>query len=329
MRTARTLSPGQPDRSCDIVAESIIDEYLRRDPAASARLRVMGGRGALFVSGVISTKADFDVGAVITRTAAALGVRGHIEPFVSVDAVPGSFLLEATRSNRPISVVGYATRETEERLPSHVVFSRRIAKRLEDLRQNDSDWYWLEPSFEVTVAESAGRSYEAFINCAHGEVEIADVRERMRGALKTAFSEAKLRINEQGSVRSNGLDQDVGASGVAEDPYGSAVPWSGSTAGIDPSNPAKFGAWLARGLAKRALERGESKAVMVQAVYFPGDREPSFLRVRDERGSDLKCEGDAESMTYASLIGHLRPGLSTNSAHWGFAGEVEMPWENK
>jgi S-adenosylmethionine synthetase len=329
MRTARTLSPGQPDRTCDIVAESILDEYLRRDPETSARLRVMGGRGALFVSGVISTKADFDVGAIITRTAASLGVRGHMEPFVSIDAIPGSFLLEATRSNRPISVVGYASRETEERLPSHVVLSRRIAKSLEDLRQHDPEWFWLEPSFEVTITEKEKDSFRAYVNCAHGDVDLKDARDRIGKILNSKFQipNSNLHINEHGSMPSNGLDQDVGASGLSEEPYGSAIPWLGSTIGLDLSNPSKFGAWLARGLAKRVLERSEAKAVMVQATYLPGDKEPSALRVRDERGNDLKQAGDGETMTYVHLTKYIRPGLSTNAAHWGFAGEVEMPWE--
>jgi len=330
MRTARTLSPGQPDRTCDIVAESILDEYLRRDPQTSARFRVMGGRGALFVSGVISTKADFDVGSVITRTAASLGVRGHVEPFVSIDAVPGSFLLEATRSNRPISVAGYACGETEECLPAHVVLSRDIAKKLEDLRQHDTEWFWLEPSFEVTVTEREKGAFHAYVNCAHGNLELKEARERIKKILNSKFQipNSGFHINENGSMPSNGLDQDVGASGLSEEPYGSAIPWIGSTVGVDPSNPMKFGAWLARGLAKRALERSEAKAVMVQATYLPGDREPFALRVRDERGNDLKREGDAETMTYAHLAKRIRPGLSTNAAHWGFAGEVEMPWEN-
>ncbi|MBD3251916.1 hypothetical protein GF380_05725 [Candidatus Uhrbacteria bacterium] len=328
MRTARTLSPGHPDRTCDIVAESIMDEYLMRDATTSGRISVMGGRGALFVSGIISTKADFDVGAIITRTAASLGVRGHVEPFVSIDSVPGAFLMEATRSNRPISVVGYATRETEERLPSHLVLSRRIAKRLEDLRQHDPEWFWLEPCFEVSVAEREKGSYEAFINCAHGETEIRQVRDQVQRGLKDHTEPVKLRINEQGTIRTNGLDQDVGASGKSEEPYGSAVSWAGSTIGIDPSNPMKFGNWLARGLAKHALERGEARAVMVQATYFPGDKEPTDLRVRDERGQSLLQEGDGQRMTYAQLSKSLRPALSTNAVHWGFTGEVELPWEH-
>jgi S-adenosylmethionine synthetase len=307
----------------------VLDEYLNRDPETSARLRVMGGRGALFVSGVISTKADFDVGAVITRTAASLGVRGHVEPFVSIDAIPGSFLLEGTRSNRPISVTGYATNETEERLPSHVMLSRRIAKRLEDLRHHDPEWFWLEPSFDVTVTERERGSYQVYINCAHGDVKLKDARERISANILPHFDLPKvsLHVNVNGGMHSNGLDQDVGASGLSEEPYGSAIPWIGSTIGVDPSNPSKFGAWLARGLAKRALERSGARAVMVQATYLPGDREPSALQVRDERGRDLVQERDGAIMTYAFLKKQLRLGLSTNASHWGFAGEVEMPWE--
>ncbi len=336
MRSARVLSPGHPDRACDIIAETIVDEYVRRDPAAAVRVRVTGGRGALFVAGVVSTTADFDVGAVVARTAASLGVRSHVEPFVSIEQVPGSFILEATRTHRPISVVGYATRETDVRLPTSVVLAKRIAKHLEDLRSRNPEWFWLEPAFEVTVIERPHSDPIAYISCAHGERDLADVRELVSRAISHIESNIGVRVNLHGSIRANGLDQDVGASGVLDEPYGSGIVVSGSPIGCDPSNPLKFGTWLARGLAKRVLDRSivssdparrETKAVLVRATYAPGDREPSFLSIRDDHGRNVSMDGDAATMAYAFLRPHLRIGLSTNAAHWGFAGEVEMPWE--
>jgi S-adenosylmethionine synthetase len=336
MRSARVLSPGHPDRACDIVAETIVDEYIRRDPTASVRIRVCGGRGALFIAGVASSTADFDVGAVVARTAASLGVRSHVEPFVSIEQVPGSFILEATRTHRPISVVGYAARETDVRLPTTVVLAKRIAKKLEDLRSHDPEWFWLEPAFEVTVAERPHADPVVYVACAHGERDLSEARERVTEAVSRIESKAAVRVNLHGSIRANGLDQDIGASGVMDEPYGNGVIVTGSPIGCDPSNPLKFGTWLARGLAKRVLDRNivsddpirrHTKAVLVRATYAPGDREPSFLSVRDDRGRDVSMDGDAAMMAYAFLYPHLRLGLSTNAAHWGFAGEVEMPWE--
>lgn len=327
MRVSRILSPGHPDRACDIIAESIVDEYVRRDPETAIRVRVSGGRGALFVSGIVSSKADFDVGAVITRAAASLGVRGHIEPFVSIEVVPGSFILEATRANRPISVVGYATSETEERIPAHVLTSRRIAKRLEDSRQHNPEWFWLEPAYEVVTCERQDGTKHVYVSCAHGEQELQVARERITNEISRVDSKAIAHVNEHGPVPSNGLDQDIGASGCSDEPYGSSVLVPESPIGLSPSNPAKFGTWLARGLALRALERSGAKAVMVQATYMPGGAEPSSLRVRDEKGNDASQPDDAATITFVHLKPHLRPALSTNAAHWGYVGEVEMPWE--
>jgi len=336
MRSARVLSPGHPDRACDIIAETIVDEYVRRDPTASVRVRACGGRGAMFVAGVASSTADFDVGAVVTRTAASLGVRSHIEPFVSIEQVPGSFILEATRTHRPISVVGYASRETDIRLPSTVDRAKRIAKRLEDLRNHDPEWFWFEPAFEVTVVERAHAEPVIYVACAHGERPLAEVRERIADAASSIAPGMIVRANLHGGIRTNGLDQDVGASGVMDEPYGSGIVVTGSSIGCDPSNPLKFGTWLARGLAKRALDRciasddptrQGANAVLVRATYAPGDREPSYLSVRDDRGRDVSVKEDALAMAYAHLHPNLRLGLSTNAAHWGFAGEVEMPWE--
>lgn len=327
MRIARTLSPGHPDRLCDMLAETILDEYLRRDPATSMRVHVSGGRGAIFVSGVVSSKADFDVGSLVVRTAAALGVRKHVEPFVSLESVPGSFVLEATRSSRPISVTGYAAAESEESLPGHVSLSRRLAKKLEDARQRDPEWFWLSPSFEIIVAESYGHPPIIHVNCGHGEEDLANVSARIKQLFNGETSGMDVRVNHNGPIRANGLDVDMGNSGISADPYGSGIYIRESVIGYDPSHPVKFGSWLARGLASMTLRRTGSKAVMVQAVYLPGESAPSYLRVRNERGADLADPTDADGMRYAKLASMLRYGLNADAARWGFAGEAGLPWE--
>lgn len=328
MRLARTCSPGHPDRACDIIAESIVDEYLRRDPLASIRLHVCGGRGALFVTGVVSSSADFDVGSVVSRIALTLGVRNEIEPFVSLESVPGSFLLEATRTGRPIAVLGYATRETDEKIPSHVQLSGRIAKKLEDLRQHDGEWFWLDPAFDVAVEERSDQAKDVFVTIAHGEQEIVDVRARIKQVIASIDEAVRVHVNEFGPLRSAGLDIDIGASGTLDEAYGNGFPLPSVTIGCDPSNPRKFGNWLARGLACRVLERTpEANAILVRAIYAPGDKIPSELRIQDERGRSLIQDGDAESLSYSYLKSILTPGLSTSAAHWGFSGVKEMPWE--
>lgn len=327
MRIGRTLSPGHPDRACDLIAETVVDEYLRRDPTSSLRVHVTGGRGALFVTGVVSSKADFDVGSVVTRAAAQLGARKPLEPFVALEPAAGAILLDALRSSRPIGVLGYATRETPEGLPRAVALARRIAKKLEDLRKNDQEWFWFDPSFDVSVVEAVERPPTIFVTCAHGELDVADVRARVGQALDSLALGADVKVNANGPLAAFGLDHDIGSSGLTDEPYGSGLPAASSLTGLDPSHPLKFGSWMAREVARQALARSEAKAVLVQAVYEPGKPEPISIRVRDERGRDLGQPEDGEAMSYYALARRFRHGLNAEAARWGYAGEAGLPWE--
>jgi S-adenosylmethionine synthetase len=327
MRIGRSLSPGHPDRACDILAETIVDEYLRRDPTSSLRVHVMGGRGALFVTGVVSSKADFDVGAVLTRTAAALGTRQPLEPFVALESIPGGMLLEATRSARPIVVIGYATHETDEQIPSAAVIARRITQKLESLRHDDPEWYWLEPAFDVSVLLNADQRPTVIVSCAHGERDLAHVRDDVTRVARSIVSEGEIRVNIGGPIAVGGLDHDIGASGVQDDVYGSGIIGVSSPIGLDPSHPKKFGTWLARSLARRALLRSDARAVMVTATYHAGDAAPMHVRIRDEKGNDLAEPQDADALTYRELARHYRHGLNSEAARWGFAGVAGFPWE--
>jgi len=327
MRVGRTLSPGHPDRACDLIAETIVDEYLRRDPASILRVHVTGGRGALFVTGVVSSKADFDVGATAVRTAGMLGVRSPIEPFVALEPVGSAMLTHAMRTSRPIVVSGYATRESPEGIPATMSLSRQIAKRIEDLRAHDPEWFWLEPGFDVSVTEATPGSYAVVISCGHGTHDLGEVRAQMANALAPIVGDADMQINQDGAQSSAGLDHDIGASGQPDEPYGSAIAVHASAIGVDPTHPRKYGAWLARALARRALERSAARAVLVQAVYIPGEVEPVSVRVRDESGKSLLQPDDVQRLRYDALVPQFRHGLSADAARWGFAGESGLPWE--
>src|SRR5690349_18557812 len=87
MRTALKRLPGHPDEACDLVAEAIVDEYMRRDPASRVRVSVSGGRGVMFVAGDVLSQADFDVSALVKRTLGSLGITDDVEPFVSLEPV--------------------------------------------------------------------------------------------------------------------------------------------------------------------------------------------------------------------------------------------------
>lgn len=153
------------------------------------------------------------------------------------------------------------------------------------------------------------------------------MREAVQQALAPLLERADVRVNPQGPLINWSLDTDIGFSGTPDRPYGSALPSVTALAGLDPLHPEKAGAWAARAVARAALARSGAKAVFVQALYLPGDAEPSDLHVRDERGRDVSEADDLARMSRATLSTWFRPSLNASAMRWGFVGEPELPWE--
>ena len=52
---------GHPDKVCDQISGAILKECVKQDPHTRAGIEVCGGKGKIFVTGEITTKAKYDV----------------------------------------------------------------------------------------------------------------------------------------------------------------------------------------------------------------------------------------------------------------------------
>jgi len=328
MRSATVRLPGHPDHACDLVAEAVVDEYLRRDPATRIRLAVIGGRGVMFVSGDVASQADFDVSAIVKRTLGSLGVTDEIEPFVSLEAVaPERLAAFRMCSAAPVTVTGYATSETPEGIPSTLAVARRAAKRLEEKRKSDPEWFWLGPDAEVVASADGAKTSKITVMVEHATEPIESARRKISEELADAADGATVVVNPAGATERRGLMHASGASSRTPSAYGTMIPSSPASVGCDPLSAEKAGAWLCRAAALRLVQQG-SRAVMVRATYLPGDAKPSSVIARDEQGKDLTSKIPADSLALGRVMSEWwRPGLNVDACRWGFAGEPGMPWE--
>ena len=329
MRSARMKLPGHPDKACDLVAEAIVDEYLKRDPESRLQLQVSGGRGALFVNGDVFSTADFDVAALIQRTLGAAGSLQPLEPFVALEQIP---LDAASRSldgsTLPIMVVGYACDETSEFLPKPLYLAKRIAKALEDKRRGDEAWFWLGSDGEVKVTADGSEPDSIFIQIEHGTEPLESVRQKIEGLVREFSQTAKIRVNEFGPCETRGLAGLTGASGREQSAYGLPLPAVDVRIGCDIRHPGKAGAWLARAAALSLVRSGRARAVLVNLKYLPGEGRPAAISARDEKGRDISGLIDRGSVALDRVAKDWwRPGLNADAARWGFAGEAGLPWE--
>lgn len=328
MRTATVRLPGHPDQACDIVAESIVDEYLRRDPESRLSITVSGGRGVMFVSGDILSQADFDVSALVKRTLGSLGITDEVEPFVSLEPVTAertaAFHLP---SEAAMTVTGYATSETTQLLPETVVLARRLARSLQDARDHDPEWFWLGPDTEVTVIARHHKPTRVIVTAEHGSEPLVSVRERITDRLRSELGDLPIEINPTGARERRGLAHASGASGRSPSVYGSFIPSTASLIGRDPRSVEKAGAWLARQAACQLVRAG-ARSVLLQATYVPEEMRPHLLRACDEQGRDISASLSLEQMSLDRVMKEWwRPGMNFEAARWGFAGEFGMPWE--
>lgn len=284
MAFAFVRGPGHPDQACDRVARALVDEYAKRDAESRGDIRVMGGHGALFVSGEVRSMADFDVGSAAKSVLASLDPSLSLEPFVTLERMES---LPVRGAAEPISVFGYATDETPERLPLVAAQTRRIADELERLRREDPDWYWCGADYEVGVLLEKGKAL-ATVRVSHvPSIALDDVRMRTSSALTRVFPECEWRINPTGSDARGGLSGRIGSSRVTVPggEYGSALPQNPSGAGWHPMHPLNRGVELARRCALELVQAGACHAAWVELVYLPDEVLPMSVRVRTEKGA--------------------------------------------
>jgi S-adenosylmethionine synthetase len=288
MAFALRRGAGHPDAACDHVAESLVEEYVRRDPLARCDIRVMGGQGVLFVSGNIKSEADFDAGAIVKRAIGEIEPMLSLEPFVSLERMDGMPLVGATS---PVSVFGYACDETPEQLPPAVAYARRAVEELERLRREDPDWYWCSADLEVGIQTPN----KGFVRVSHvPSMALDDIRMRVASSLSRILPELDWKVNASGPDTRGGLAGAVGSSRLppAGGNYGSALPSLPGSSGLHPRHPAKKGALLAREAARELLSAGLGRAIWIELTYLPDEIFPAAMRIRNERGQNLSASLD-------------------------------------
>ncbi len=142
--TARSVMRGHPDKLCDLIADSVLDECLKHDPASRVACEVMATYGHIIVAGEITTSAKPDVFNIVRDTMRDVGydpkdyqidcyihdqspdIAGAVEP----ELAEGEDEDTLGAGDQGV-MVGYACNETPEYVPMPVVAAQRLVTLLE------------------------------------------------------------------------------------------------------------------------------------------------------------------------------------------------------
>ena len=324
--TAESVTEGHPDKLCDLIADSVLDECLSHDALSRVACEVMATRGQIIVAGEITSLHEPSVPGIVRSVLQKVGYnpdKYHIQCLLhqqSADIADGvDHSLEQRRNpeeHRPVLqlgagdqgvMVGYACSETPQMLPLPVVLAHRITGALTAARKSG-----IIPALrpdgkaQVTVEyDEDGKPLrlDTVVLSAQHSPEIPDdelcfelTDKVLAPALKVLppDEDTKLLINPSGRFVLGGPEADTGLTGrkLMVDSYGVFAPHGGGAfSGKDATKVDRSGAYMARYIAKNLVAAGLCQKCQVTLAYAIGKAEPVMVAV-DTFGTGTVCADD-------------------------------------
>lgn len=164
--TSESVSEGHPDKVADQISDSILDEFLARDPQSKVACETLVTTGQVVVAGEIRSEAYVDLQDVVRRTIERIG---YNRPELGFDAHSCGILSALHEQSQDINrgvdraeaseqgagdqgmMFGYATDETPLYIPLSLAVSHALVKELARIRREDVDMTYLRPDAKSQV----------------------------------------------------------------------------------------------------------------------------------------------------------------------------------
>ncbi len=364
--TSESVGNGHPDKVCDQISDSVLDQVLKEDPKGRVACETFITTGLVVVGGEITTTAFVDVQKLVRRVLREIGYTHQKYGF---DASTCSILNAIVGQSPDISqgvdtggagdqgiMIGYACDETPELMPLPIMLAHRLVRRIEEVRKNNTLSY-LGPDCksQVTVEYEDGvpkRVDTVVLACQHTE-EILDptgkrITEKARKEIietiampivgKLTDKDTKYYVNETGKFVVGGPQSDTGMTGrkIIVDTYGGVVSHGGGAfSGKDPTKVDRSATYMARYVAKNIVAAKLAGKCWIQLGYAIGKAEPVSVMV-DTFGTGKVSEQDLVDLvrkhfdlTPKGIIKELdllKP-IYQSTAAYGHFGRPEFSWE--
>ena len=311
-KTAESVRRGHPDKLCDLIADSILDECLRHDRYSRCACEVMATKGKIFVCGEITCAAKINIRSVVREVLRKVGynpmkfivfvyvhrqspdIAGGVDSALEVRDGSSEDVFASTGAGDQGTVYGYATRETWTRLPVPVVFANEICKGLDDA-MHDGTIRGVGPDgkAQVTVAYEDGKPVSAkniVVSVQHdADKDLEELRREIISEVLYPIldrfdfpKDVEILINPSGRFVEGGPAADTGLTGrkLMVDTYGGlAAHGGGAFSGKDPTKVDRSAAYAARWVAKTVVAAGLAKRCQIQLAYAIGVARPVSVLV--------------------------------------------------
>ena len=364
--TSESVTEGHPDKICDQVSDSILDEIISQDPDSRVAVEAITTTGIVFVAGEVTSTAKFDAQDVVRRTVRNIGYNGLKHGF---DGNSCSVLTSIHEQSPDISMgvsknedgvqgagdqglmFGYATNETPELMPLPITLAHKLTMRLAAVRKEGTlDWIGPDGKSQVSVIyeDAVPKKIDTVVvSTQHTEdVSISQVREEIISKVIKPICDdlinnsTKFLVNPTGRFVIGGPMGDTGLTGrkIIADTYGGMGRHGGGAfSGKDPSKVDRSACYMARYIAKNIVSSGVASKCEVQLAYAIGVAEPVSIMVdtfNTGKINEEKIESQVREIFDTTPLGiietlRLKRPIYKKTAAYGHFGrnDPDFSWE--
>jgi S-adenosylmethionine synthetase len=364
--TSESVTEGHPDKICDLVSDSILDELITNDPDSRVAVEAMTTTGIVFVAGEVSSKARIDAQEVVRSTLKDIGYNGLKYGFdgnscsvlTSIHEQSPDISMGVSKNENGVQgagdqglMFGYATSETAELMPLPITLAHKLTMKLATVRKEKTlDWIGPDGKSQVSVIyeDSVPKKIDTVVvSTQHTEdVSISQVREEVISKVIKPICDdlinnsTKFLVNPTGRFVIGGPVGDTGLTGrkIIADTYGGMGRHGGGAfSGKDPSKVDRSACYVARYIAKNIVASGLASKCEVQLAYAIGVPDPVSIMVdtfRTGKISEEKIEKQVSEIFDTTPIGiietlKLKRPIYKKTAAYGHFGrnEPDFTWE--
>lgn len=352
--TSESLTEGHPDKICDKIADNILDTALSLDSNSKMAVECTTKDELIFIYGESTTLAIIDYSKIALDTICKIGYTENYDVLVKVNKQSNEINHAVTQLGKEVGagdygiIFGYACDNTENFMPASIDYAHQLAKRLSDVRRENSI---LKPDgkTQVTVEyenDKIKRIDTIFVSTQHSEdasqKDISDLvmKEVIQKVIDSRLmdSETKFFINPSGSFVLGGSFGDSGTTGrkIVCDTYGGMGRIGGGCfSSKDPTKVDRSAAYYCRYVAKNIVANKFAKKCEVQVSYTIGKNQLVSLNV-NTYGTGIVSESEMLEIiqknfdfSVSNIIKEIdlcKP-IYSDTACYGHFGNPKYLWE--
>jgi len=358
--TSESVTEGHPDKLCDYISDSLLDEYLKQDKNSRVAIETFATKNKIIVSGEVTSTANINIESIVRNAIKEIGYGSElldinpdtcdIEIYIVKQSPDIALGVDTGGAGDQGIMFGYATNETENYMPFAINMAHKLSKRLSEVRKNNTLPY-LRPDgkTQVTVQYIDGIPSRIENILISSQYEDGTDIYKMRNDIienviysvipkKYIDENTKIHINPTGKFIIGGPLGDTGLTGrkIIVDTYGGyARHGGGAFSGKDCTKVDRSAAYMMRHIAKNVVANGFADKCELQVSYAIGMKEPLSVFIdtfgtnkisEDEILNKIKNKFDLTPLGIINYL-NLRTPIYKSTTNYGHFGKEFLSWE--